>query len=241
MTMNRILRTTAIGLALAVAAFTVPAQAGMAVFDASNYAQNLLTAVRTLEQINNQIRSLQNEAKMLENMGRNLQPLGYSSQERLESALQQINDLMQQAHGLSYEVEATQNQFARLYPREYTNTISNDQLARDARERWASSLDALRHTMAVQSQIVSNVQADSATLSRLLQENQAAAGSLQAQQAGNQLIALAAKQNMQLQELLATQARVQAMEQARSAADEEAARLAFQRFLGNRTAYPAAQ
>src|SRR5690606_6228805 len=35
---------------------------GRIVYDPSNYAQNVLTAARTLEQINNQIQSLQNEA-----------------------------------------------------------------------------------------------------------------------------------------------------------------------------------
>ena len=39
----------------------------MPVFDSANYSQNLLTAARTLQQINQQIQSLQNEAQMLVN------------------------------------------------------------------------------------------------------------------------------------------------------------------------------
>ncbi|MEE3154480.1 MAG: DUF4141 domain-containing protein, partial [Pseudomonadota bacterium] len=38
---------------------TSPAHAQWTVFDPSNYAQNVLTAARTLQQINNQITSLQ--------------------------------------------------------------------------------------------------------------------------------------------------------------------------------------
>ena len=38
------------------------------VFDPSNYAQNILTAARTLQQVNQQIRQLQNEAQMLANI-----------------------------------------------------------------------------------------------------------------------------------------------------------------------------
>jgi P-type conjugative transfer protein TrbJ len=53
------------------AALPSPAPAQMAVFDTTNYAQNLLQAARALEQINNQISSLQNEAAMLRNMGKN--------------------------------------------------------------------------------------------------------------------------------------------------------------------------
>src|SRR5205807_9786021 len=40
------------------------------VFDPSNYAQNVLTAARSLQQITNQITSLQNEAQMLINQDR---------------------------------------------------------------------------------------------------------------------------------------------------------------------------
>ncbi|MDY6861250.1 MAG: P-type conjugative transfer protein TrbJ, partial [Pseudomonadota bacterium] len=60
-----------------------PASAAWIVYDPSNYAQNLLTAARTLEQINNQITSLQNEAQMLINQARNLTGLPYSALQQL--------------------------------------------------------------------------------------------------------------------------------------------------------------
>src|SRR4051812_20767789 len=44
-----------------------PAHAQFTVFDPTNYSQNLLTAARSLQQINNQIQSLQNQAQMLTN------------------------------------------------------------------------------------------------------------------------------------------------------------------------------
>ena len=47
------------------------------VFDSANYAQNLLTAARTLQQINQQIQSLQNEASMLTNMAKNLSRISF--------------------------------------------------------------------------------------------------------------------------------------------------------------------
>jgi hypothetical protein len=40
------------------------AQFGGIVYDPSNYSQNILTAARTLEQINNQIRQLQNQGDL---------------------------------------------------------------------------------------------------------------------------------------------------------------------------------
>ena len=61
---------------------------GRIVYDPSNYAQNVLTAARTLEQINNQITSLQNEAQMLINQARNLASLPYSSLQQLQQNVQ---------------------------------------------------------------------------------------------------------------------------------------------------------
>ena len=57
---------------------------GRIVYDPTNYAQNLLTAARTLEQINHQITSLQNEAQMLINQAKNLASLPYSSLQTLQ-------------------------------------------------------------------------------------------------------------------------------------------------------------
>lgn len=60
----------ALGSALGAALGAAPARAQLMVFDPSNYAQNLLTAARAPEQVNNQIKSLQNEAAMIENMAK---------------------------------------------------------------------------------------------------------------------------------------------------------------------------
>ena len=54
----------AAGAPVALALPAAPA-AAIPVFDATNYAQNILQAARALDQVNNQIRSLQNEAGML--------------------------------------------------------------------------------------------------------------------------------------------------------------------------------
>ena len=50
---------------LSVSLLAVQPASALTVFDPSNFVQNTLIAVRTLEQINNQINQLQNEAQML--------------------------------------------------------------------------------------------------------------------------------------------------------------------------------
>ena len=91
-------------------------QATVVVIDPANLIQNILTAARTLEQINNQIRQLQNEAQMLTNQAKNLTGLNFSALNELRSALSATNQLIQQAQGLAFNVSQMETEFARLYP-----------------------------------------------------------------------------------------------------------------------------
>ena len=221
---------------LAAVLLAAPARAWI-VFDPSNYAQNVLTAARTLEQINNQIRQLQNEAVMLENMAKNLANLNYSSLSQMTGTLNSIGSLMTQADGLSFSLNELESQWEQQYPDSYDATVSTNDMAIAARERWQNAMSAFRQTMQVQSQIVQNVQSDQPILSDLVNQSQSAEGALQAQQASNQLIALSTKQQMQIQEMMASQFRAQSEDAARKAQAEEAARATTEQFLGSDTAY----
>ncbi len=75
------------------------------VFDPSNYAQNVLTAARSLQQITNQITSLQNEAQMLINQARNPASLPISSLQQIQQAVQKTQSLLQQAQNIAYDVK----------------------------------------------------------------------------------------------------------------------------------------
>ena len=207
------------------------------VFDASNYAQNVIQAARALEQINNQIQQLQNQAVMLQNMARNLQRLDFSSLGQLQGALNRIDGLMMQADGLSFDLSQLEGQWRQQYPDSYDASIGVNDMATAARERWQSAMNAFRQTMRVQSQIVENVRADEGLLTDLVNRSQGAVGALQAQQAANQLIALSAKQQMQIQTLMVAHYRAEAEDAARKAQAEEAARETTRRFLGSGSAY----
>ena len=84
-------------IAIADAASPKQASAQLIVFDPSNYAQNVLTAARALQQINNQIVSLQNQAQMLINQAKNLATLPFSSLLQLEQSIQRTQQLLAQA------------------------------------------------------------------------------------------------------------------------------------------------
>ncbi len=233
-------RTLSVSLAAVLSASLLaasPSWAWRTVFDPSNYTQNTLTAVRTLQQINNQINQLQNEAQMLMNQARNLASLDFNVVNRLRTTLAATERLIGEAHGLSYEVANMDQEFARLYPDQYAATVSGDSMAQDARERWKNTLNGLHTAMRVQAQASQNLRDDESTLADLMNQSQSVQGALQAMQATNQLLALQAKQGIQAQQLQITQDRAASLELARQAAATERAREVRQRFQGRGTPY----
>ena len=213
------------------------AQAQWVVIDPTNLTQNLLTAARTLEQINNQIRQLQNQAQMLQNQAKNLSSLDFSALVDLRSSLSTTNQLIQRAQGMAFDVSRMETDFARLYPQAYAASVSGSRMASDARDRWRNSLEALRTATAMQSQAVQNFASDEQALTDLVNRSQSAAGALQAAQATNQLLALQSRQAIQAQQLQITQDRAAALEQARQVAGQERAREVRRRFQGDGTPY----
>jgi len=222
-----------LGMALTV----TPARAQITVFDPTNYAQNLLTAARALSQINNQIQSLQNQATMLTNMAKNLTRIDFPELQQLNQTLQQIDRLMGQAQGIDFRVDGLDAQFQRLFPQTYDQALTGNQRVIDSRTRLDAAMAAFRQTMSVQAQVVGNVQADAQALSAIVAKSQSAEGALQVGQATNQLLVLAAKQQFQIQNLMAAQYRAEAVEQARRVQAEADAHAATTRFLGSGSAY----
>lgn len=225
--------------AAAPVAITLPASpaAAIPVFDATNYAQNLLQAARALEQINHQIASLQNEAAMLRNMARNLERLDFPQLQQVNSAMQRIDQLMGQARGIDFRIDGLDQRLRSLFPGAVDLALRRDQRVLEARARLDAATAGYRQAMGVQAQVVENVREDATLLAELVGRSQNAVGSLQASQAANQLLALSIKQQLQLQNLMAAEFRDASVERARRAQAEEDGRAATRRFLGTGRAY----
>ncbi|MDR5729988.1 MAG: P-type conjugative transfer protein TrbJ [Terriglobia bacterium] len=235
--MKRRLATIFLATAVSVGVLIMPAQAQMAVFDGSNYAQNLLQAARALQQINNQIQQLQNEATMLQNMGKNLTSMNTSQLGTMISALTQISTLMNQGGGIALNTSATNAAWTSSFPTTYPLGTSSTTLASGAQTRWQQAMAAFQLALQVQAQIVKNVQGDSTTLTSLVNSSQSAVGNLQVSQATNQLLALSTKQQFQVQNLMAAQYRATALDSARNAETEAVAQSEFTTFIGTGQAY----
>lgn len=232
-----LLGTGAVGAIGAGMLTSTPASAQLSVFDPTNYTQNLLTAARTLQQINNQIQSLQNEAQMLAGQAKNLSRIDFPQIDQLRQKLGEIDKLMGQAQGIDFRVDQIDERYRQLFPDSFASVMKRDQQVAAAKRRLDNEMAAFRQTMEVQSGIVENVRDDAQALSQIVAKSQGAEGSLQAQQATNQLLALATKQQFQLQNLMAAQFRSQSLEAARRSQSEREARARTTRFLGDGKAY----
>ena len=200
------------------------------VFDPSNYAQNVLTAARTLEQITNQITSLQNEAQMLINQAKNLASLPYSALQTLQQNVQRTQQLLQQAQGIAFNVQQIDQMFSQKYGNVSMST-SDKQMVADARSRWQNTVGGLQDAMRVQAGVVSNIDSNRTQMSALVSQSQGATGALQATQAGNQILALQSQQLSDLVALLASNGRASALTEAERTAAAEQGREQRRRFL----------
>lgn len=231
MTADRVRTLLATISITAVLAAGIPARAQMTVFDPSNYSQNLLTAARTLQQVNNGIQSLQNEAMFLLNQARNLASLPYSSLAQLQQSIGQTRQLLTQAQRIAYDVGAIDQAFTQNYPQSYGASASAPQLLADAQARWQNSLAGFQDAMRVGAGVVGNLDRTRAELDALVSSSQSATGALQAAQSGNQLIALQTNQLADLTAVMASLARAQSLESARAVAGQAQAREQLRRFL----------
>lgn len=226
-----LLAATMLAAPLALSPMIVtPAHAQWVVFDPSNYAQNVLTAARALEQINNQIQSLQNEATMLLNQARNLASLPYSALQQLQQNVQKTQQLLSQAQNIAFNVREIDQAFQSQYGN-VSMSASDQHLVADARTRWQNTVGGLQDAMRVQAGVVGNIDSNRTQMSALVGQSQGATGALQATQAGNQILALQSQQLSDLIALLAANGRAGALTEAERAAAADQGREQRHRFL----------
>jgi P-type conjugative transfer protein TrbJ len=209
-----------------------PASAQWIVYDPTNYAQNLLSATRALQQINNQITSLQNEATMLINQARNLTSLPFSSLQQLQQSVQRTQQLLGEAQRIAYNVQNIDQAFRTNYGAGSASMSASDQqLVAQAKERWNNTVSGLQDAMRVQAGVVGNIDTNRTQMSALVGQSQGATGALQATQAGNQLLALQAQQLADLTAVVSANGRAQALAEAERSAAAEQGREQRRRFL----------
>ncbi len=222
---------------LALATGPAAAQFGNGiVFDPSNYRQNLITAVRNVLQVNNQIRQLNHEVTMLTNQAKDLRGLDYSAAADIAAQLQEIEQLIAAAGSIALTVAAMDQAYQSAFPDDYA-ALTGDETITALQDQWRLTRRAYEDALLVQAEMTGQMQADRFLLDELLSASQGASGNLQVVQAGNQLTAMQTRQLMQHQLLMASQYRAQALDRARETDARAHAKARFSRFVGDGTAY----
>jgi P-type conjugative transfer protein TrbJ len=218
-------------LAAGVAAITmvtagIPAHAQWIVFDPTNFSQNVLTAARTLQEVNQNIQSLENQATMLINQARNLASQPYSALAQLAQSITQTQQLLLQAQRIAYSVASIDQAFTQVYPLAYSRSTPSPQLFADAQTRWQNALTGFQDAMRVQAGVVQNLDSTRTQITALVSA-----------QSGNQLIALQTKQLADLTAVMAALARAQSLEGARDIANQAQAQQQITNFLNYGAGY----
>ena len=221
------------------ASATLPVRAQLIVYDPTNFSQNVLTAARELQQVNNEIQSLENQATSLINQAKNLASLPYSSLAQLQQSITRTEQLLAQAQGIAYSVTTINQAFTQAYPQTYSSSTSSQQLLAAAQTRWQNSLTGFQNAMQVQAGVVQNLDTTRTQISALTSSSQSAAGALQAAQSGNQLIALQTTQLADLTAVMAAIAHAQSLEGARVVANQAQAQQQLTNFLNYGGGYQA--
>ncbi len=207
-----LLAAAAAAAALATASAPAPAHAQWVVYDPTNFSQNVLTAARELQQVNNSIQSLENQATMLINQAKNLASLPYSAVAQLEAAISRTESLLTQAQRIAYSVTTIDQAFSTVYPQTYAGSTPNTQLLADAQTRWQNARVGYQDSMNVQAGVVQNLDNARVQINALVSASQGASGALQASQSGNQILGLAAQQLADVTAVIAAMARAQSLD-----------------------------
>jgi type IV secretion system protein TrbJ len=225
MSMKRMLKMLAVSVLLIGGGVAVPglqhdAQAALTVIDLSNLQQNTLTAVRTAQQIENQIEQIRNQVRSLQTFSAStFSPLTgiYANNMR------ELDGLLADVQGISFDLNRIDTQFNQLFPEGSWDHIDQNQYQKYYQD-WNRELsEAAKVAMKSQS-VIQRSQAYNNEAAAILSRSAGADGQVRQIQATNQMLGIMSGQLDGLTQSLAFSARVTATAAATAAQKEEAER-----------------
>ncbi|NTV61771.1 MAG: conjugal transfer protein [Chlorobiaceae bacterium] len=200
---------------------TIPfdeATAAMTVIDISNLKQNTLTAVRTAQQIQNQLTMISNQVKTLTTL-----PSSTFGQIKgiYDSNMRELNGIIDDVSGISFDLNQIGSQYDQLYPQGQWSNMSSGQYA-DILQKWNTELaNAAKIAMKAQSTLSRSQDYTNETID-ILNRSSGADGEVRQLQSTNQMLGIVSAQLGGLTENLATSTRITAMMAAEEAQRREA-------------------
>lgn len=214
--MQRTLISLLASASIAATLAASPAQAQRIVYDPTNYAQNVLSAARALEQIRNQLRQIEQAAAMLRQNPLQLSP-------ELTQSIGEARALFETAQGIAFDVESLGDDLRTLYP-ETWEEFDLDQVLGQSDQWMRESRASLQRAMEAEANAARSIERTRGRIDRALQSSSGSEGQTGAIQAGNQLLGIQASQLAEIHTLLIAQGRALETERMERLAREERAR-----------------
>jgi P-type conjugative transfer protein TrbJ len=195
------------------------AQAAMSVIDISNLRQNTLTAVRTAQQISNQVTMIQNQIKTLTTLPASTfnQVKGIYGQNMSE-----LDNLINSMDGISFDMNNMNDQYGQLYSNGFNPDTSYGQYS-DTFSKWNTQLASSAKTAMQAQSVLSRVQGLNAQAMKILDSSAGADGEVRQLQNVNQMLGIVSASLNGLTENLTTSTRITATMAAEEAARKQAA------------------
>ena len=183
----------------------IPAQAFI-VFDPTNFSQNILTAIRTLQSNINEATQIANQVQGLANEARTLQSLPTSTLSAFQTQFSALLTFVNNIQGLAQDYVHLQAQFEHLFPdySQVTGTLSTQAVSADLQKWLDNNRTTLQGAVTTGAALLQQLPQNQADIATLVNSSQGAQGALQALQAGNQLSAQIAGQLMNLNTQMGT-------------------------------------
>lgn len=163
--------------------------AAFVVFDPSNFAQNILSAIRALISNLNEARMIANQVISLSNDAKNLTSLPFDIVQEFSSQFNDLFSAVGSVDGLMQNLSTLQSRFENLYPdfTEIYDPVGRSSMAADV-EKWIKTTrEMVLGASKTGAQVLQNLPSTQAQLEHLMSDSQGAVGILQATQAGNQI------------------------------------------------------
>ena len=127
--------------------------------------------------------------------------------------------------------------FTQQYPQAYSSGTSSQQLLSDAQSRWQNARAGFQEPCACRPASYRTSDSTRTQIDALVTASQGATGALQAAQSGNQLVAIQTKQLADLTAVMASIARAQSLDAARTLETQAQAQAQMQNFLNYGSGY----
>ena len=230
---SRLTRLCTMALVLVVSIAPTSSIAQFVVFDPANFGQSVITATNAVTSVGNQVRQIAYQVRMIDNQIKALQRLADGDFLELNGNLRQqmndINRVVNTTRGIGYRVERVKAEFEELFPSPEAEDLADIPPAKY--DEWHSQLmEASAASIEAQS-AVERIQTSNNDTQRILATSMRADGQVRQLQSVNAMLGVLSGQMGDQAVVIATSARVTAVQAAKESAEQAAERAALDKFM----------